>query len=219
MTELPAGEARVWTLRLDGAPDLAGLLSADERARAGRFLHEGARRQFVAARGGLRLILSRCTGVAPERVAFTYTGNGKPGVAGACFNVSHSHEVALVAVSRGLELGVDVEWVRERESWRDMARRFFTPAEAALCVDLRAFYHVWVRKEAFLKALGLGLSHGLERFAVSVPPDEPARVLHVDGDEAAGRRWTLAALGPAEGYVGALAAEGPVIVRGEQWAW
>jgi 4'-phosphopantetheinyl transferase len=96
-----------------------------------------------------------------------------------------------------------------------MAERFFTPAEAAALRSLpadrssEAFFHIWTRKEAFLKALGLGLSHGLERFAVAVPPDEPVRILHIDGDPAAGARWSLSELAPARGYVGALAIEAP----------
>ena len=72
----------------------------------------------------------------------------------------------------------------------------------------RAFFHVWTRKEAFLKATGLGLSHGLERFEVSVPPDEPCRLLHIDGDAEVAARWTLRQLGAGAGYVGALAVEG-----------
>ncbi len=217
--DLKAGEVHVWTFALADAPDLTALLSPDERTRAGRYLHADARRQFTAARGGLRLLLSRYLGTPPERITFTATGNGKPATAGVSFNVSHSHEVALIAVACGIELGVDVECVRPRESWPDMARRFFTPGEAARCVDLLSFYHTWVRKEAFLKALGLGLSHGLERFAVSVPPDDPARILYIDGDEAAARRWTLAELSPADGYVGALAAEGPLAISHRRWAW
>jgi 4'-phosphopantetheinyl transferase len=218
---LLVGEAHVWVLPLDEAPDLTGLLSPDERRRAERFVYEGPRRQYTAARGGLRLILGRYLGLAPERIEFTTTGNGKPALVGGevRFNVSHSGGLALVAVGRDVELGVDVEQVREREGHLDMARRFFTQREVARVNSLEAFYHVWVRKEAFLKALGLGLSHGLERFAVSVPPDDPARILHIDGDEAAGRRWSLVELRPAEGYVGALAAEGPMTVRVERWGW
>lgn len=218
---LPPGEAHVWAVPLEEAPDLTGLLSPDERRRAERYVHDAPRRQFTAARGALRLLLGRYTGAAPGSIAFTTTGNGKPVLAGGGphFNVSHSHGLALVALARDLELGVDVECVRERDSYPDLARRYFTPREVACVNSLEAFYHAWVRKEAFLKALGLGLSHGLERFAVSVPPDDPARVLHIDGDEAAGGRWSLLALAPAEGYVGALAAQGTLTARVEQWRW
>jgi 4'-phosphopantetheinyl transferase len=209
----------VWTLPLAAAPDLSHVLSPEECERAARFLHDAPRRQFVAARASLRLILSRYTGTPPESLTFTTTGNGKPVLPGGPhFNVSHSHEVALIAVAAA-ELGVDVEHVRERDTWPDMARRYFTPREVAGCVDLTSFYHIWTRKEAFLKALGLGLAHGLERFAVSVPPDDPARILHIDGDEAAARRWSLIALSPADGYVGAVAAEWPAVVRQMRWEW
>jgi 4'-phosphopantetheinyl transferase len=217
--DLQAGVAHVWTLPLAEAPDLTQLLSLEERERAERYVFDEPRKQFTATRGGLRLVLSRYLDVAPERIELTVRANGKPAVAGASFNVSHSHEVAVIAVARGVEVGVDVEQVRPRDSWREMAGRYFTPREAACCVDLLSFYHTWARKEAFLKALGLGLPHGLERFEVSVPPDDPPRLLHIDGDTQAARRWTLQALAPEEGYVGALAAEGPLAVTCHRWAW
>ena len=92
---MPPVEAAVWTLTLRDAPDLTHLLSDDERARASRFVHEAPRNQFIAARGGLRLVLAHHLGIAPKALAFTATGNGKPALAGHAlhFNVSHSHEV------------------------------------------------------------------------------------------------------------------------------
>ena len=216
---MPPLEAEVWTLALADAPDLSHLLSQDEKARAARFVHKTPRRQFVATRGGLRLVLSRHLGVEPQAIAFTTTGLGKPALAGQAvrFNVSHSHEAALIAVSSA-EVGVDVEHVCPRGTWADLARRYFTTEEADRIGDLEAFYAVWTRKEAFLKALGLGLAYGLERFAVSVPPGDP-RVLWIDGDPAAGARWSLAHLVPLPGYVGALAIEGPARVIERKWAW
>jgi 4'-phosphopantetheinyl transferase len=100
-----------------------------------------------------------------------------------------------------------------RPTLLDMADRFFAPAEAAriraLPVEHRqeAFFHVWTRKEAFIKATGQGLAFGLDRFEVAVPPDEPVRVRHVEGDDAAA--WSLLPLSPAAGYVAALAIRGP----------
>ncbi|MBY0229774.1 MAG: 4'-phosphopantetheinyl transferase superfamily protein [Gemmataceae bacterium] len=210
----------VWTLALNEAPDLSRVLSQDERERAARLRHDKDRRQFVAARGGLRLVLGRTLGVPPESLAFEVAGAGKPGLAGSPlrFNVSHSYDAALIALSDA-ELGVDVELMRPRDIWPDMARRYFTPYEAERIGGETEFYAVWTRKEAFLKALGLGLSHGLERFSVSVPPDDPARILHIDGDAAKGAEWTLAHLEPLPGYVGALAIEGPATVRLRKWEW
>jgi 4'-phosphopantetheinyl transferase len=128
-------------------------------------------------------------------------------------------------VSAGREVGVDVERVRAQPNHLDMATRYFTPNESQRLNALppaegeRAFFHVWTRKEAFLKAIGLGLTHGLERFEVAVPPDEPCRLLHIDGDAAAAARWTLRNLEPAAGYVGALAVEGTGYeVKMSSWA-
>lgn len=214
----PAGPARpvpgprdvhVWFVDLAEAGDLSSLLDEEERHRAGRYLHPAPREQFVAARGSLRRLLARYVGTAPQHIRFTTSGNGKPRLPGdeVRFNVSHSGGVALIAVARELELGVDIEGVRERETYPDLARRYFTPAEADAVRDLRTFYHVWTRKEAFLKALGLGLAHGLERFRVSVPPDDPARIVQIDGDEKKAARWTLQALEPTPEDVAALAVE------------
>ena len=152
----------------------------------------------------------------PSRVEFGTSDTGKPTLPGTrlSFNVSHTQGLALIAVSAGREIGVDVERVRSQPTHLDMATRYFTPGEARRLNALppseseRAFFHVWTRKEAFLKAIGLGLSHGLERFEVAVPPDEPCRLLHIDNDAHAAATWTLWNLEPASGYVGALAVEG-----------
>jgi 4'-phosphopantetheinyl transferase len=135
------------------------------------------------------------------------------GAAPLSFNVSHSFGVALIAVRTGGEVGVDVERVRPFENDLGLAERFFCAAESVALRALgegrrEAFFHVWTRKEAYLKAGGLGLSGGLERVEVSVPPDDPPRVLRIDGSEEAARRWSLRALLPLPGYVGALAMEG-----------
>ena len=215
---LSADEIHVWTVPLDVPPSelarLAEVLSDSERERAGRYLYAPAREQFTVTRARLRLLLGRYLDLDPRLVAFGSSNTGKPTLSGAAlsFNVSHTHGMALIALAVGREL--DVEHVRSQPTHLDMATRFFTPGEArclhALPAGLseRAFFHVWTRKEAFLKAIGLGLSHGLERFEVSVPPDEPCRLLHIDGDAAVAAGWTLMNLEPAAGYVGALAVEG-----------
>lgn len=212
-------DVHVWSVSLTRCQQetarLREILSEDERERAGRYLHQPTRQQFIAARAYLRLILGRYLGVEPSRVNFRQSNTGKPVLAGGGlhFNITHSHEMALVAVTRCGEIGVDVEHVRSVASHLDMAERYFTPGEVAALRRLppgareKAFYHIWTRKEAFLKAIGLGLSHGLERFEVSVPPDDPARILHIDGDLRAGSRWSMTCLEPMAGYVGAVAIE------------
>ena len=213
-------EIHIWTVPLVVDPAeldrLRGLLSAPERERAARYLHAPSREQFTVTRARLRLLLGRYLGTEPACVEFGTSNTGKPTLPGTglSFNVSHTQGLALIAVAAGREVGVDVERVRTQPTHLDMATRYFTPGESRRLNALppteseRAFFHVWTRKEAFLKAIGLGLSHGLERFEVAVPPDEPCRLLHIDGDADVAARWTLRNLDPAAGYVGALAVEG-----------
>jgi 4'-phosphopantetheinyl transferase len=217
---LAAGEVHVWCATLGRPPDeiaeLASLLSPDEQERAARYRVAQARDEFQVSRALLRVLLGRYLNRGPSRLEFRPGPQGKPALAGAAplsFNVSHSSGAALIAVRAGGEVGVDLEQVRPFENDLGLAERFFCAAESAALQALgddrrEAFFHVWTRKEAYLKAGGLGLSGGLERVEVSVPPDDPARVLRIDGSEDAARRWSLRALAPLPGYVGALALEG-----------
>jgi 4'-phosphopantetheinyl transferase len=219
---LADGEVHVWSASLRRPPEeveaLLRELSADEQARAARYLARTARAEFITTRARLRAILAGYLAVAPPDVAFSNGPAGKPLLARPerrlHFNVSHSHGLALFAFSAGAEVGVDVEALRPQQGHRDLARRFFSPAEAeALCAlpmghSELAFFNAWTRKEAFLKATGLGLGYGSERVEVTLLPGEPARLLRIDGQEGPAARWSLQALAPAEGYVGALAVAG-----------
>jgi 4'-phosphopantetheinyl transferase len=212
----------VWAAPLTAGPDrlesLLQMLTPDERQRAARFLPAAihARTEFVVARATLRQLLSRYINDHPSEHRFVIGNNGKPALAGRelFFNVSHTRGLAVYAFTRRGEVGIDVEQLRPRTTLLDMAARFFAPGEVAAIHALppehreEAFFHVWTRKEAFIKAVGQGLAFGLERFEVSVPPDDPARVRHVDGDAGAGAAWSLTALTPGPGYVGALAIQG-----------
>ena len=218
---LLADEIHVWSVPLAVGhrrlAELASVLADEERLRAGRYSHGPSREQFVVARAMLRVLLGRYLGIPHAALRLGAGPQGKPCLSGRelYFNVSHTHGLALYAFTRRGEVGIDVERIRSCPTHLDMATRFFTPREAAALRTVppgrseEAFFHVWTRKEAFLKALGLGLSHGLERFEVSVPPDEPSRVLHIDGDPRAAASWALHSLVPAPGYVGALASHGP----------
>jgi 4'-phosphopantetheinyl transferase len=196
----------------------ARTLPGDERRRAEHYRHPAARNQFVVGRGLLRTILGSYLGVPPERLVLGTGPQGKPALEGPCagplfFNVSHSHGLALFAVTALGELGVDVEQVRPRINHLDLAARFFAPQEAATLralpaeASVVAFYNAWTRKEAILKATGLGLSYGPERVEVALLPGDEARAVRVGDDDGAAARWSLRHLTPAEGYVGALALE------------
>lgn len=217
-------EVHVWRASLrPSAPVLARLeahLSPDERARAARFRFPRHRDAFIAGRGAQREILARYTGLAPADLAWRATEHGKLSLdgpvaaSGIRFNVSNSGGLALYAVALGRELGVDLEELRPMPDGMEIARRFFSAPEnevfAALPAEARdaAFFACWTRKEAYIKAVGEGLSMPLDRFDVAFAPGEPPRLLATRGDEAEASRWTLLELHPGPGYVGALAVEG-----------
>ena len=214
---LPAEQVQVWRATLPQTAEEAGpflpLLAAEERKRADRFLIPRPRAAFIGARGFLRLILGRYLDAAPAELRFCYRPQGKPALAdhpALCFNLSHSHGLALYAFSRERQVGVDVEYLRAEVGSERIARRFFAPleVEAINLLDppqrTAAFFTCWTRKEAYLKARGEGLGLGLHRFAVSL--GEPASLLHSDLGEEECRRWRLCSLRPQPGYVGALCA-------------
>ncbi len=228
----PAGRIDVFALPLDPAEErLAGLratLAADERERAARYHFDVHRRAFEACRGAVREILGCYLALAPAAVRFQYGPQGKPALlpddAPLVFSVSHSGELGLCAVARGGALGVDLERVRPLDDALAIAERFFSPAERAALRPLRppaletAFFAAWTRKEAFIKALGEGLSYPLADFDVTLLPEEPVRLLRVAGDEEAPARWRLTALDRAPGYAAALAAAEPIDAV-ECWSW
>jgi 4'-phosphopantetheinyl transferase len=209
----------VWQAVLDRDADslsrLEGTLSLEEKARADRFHFANDRKRFVAARGLLRELLGKYLHQPPSSLEFSYGKHGKPSLSGEnissglCFNLSHSAGVAAYAIARGRNLGVDVEHVRAEFGGENIARRYFSSREVSdlltLPMDARAegFFHCWTRKEAYLKATGMGLQIPLDSFAVSLLPDRPAEFL-----EGVEPRWRLAAYDPAEGYVAALAYDG-----------
>lgn len=170
MTEIASDEVHVWRASLDDLSipirEMTSWLSADERERASRFRVEIHRSRFAAARGLLRLLLARYRSTTPDAVQFAYGQHGKPSLAGDTtlhFNVSHTEGWAVYALAR-VEVGVDIQELRARTDYARIAARFFSPGEVAELQALppdraaRAFVACWTRKEAYLKARGLGLS-------------------------------------------------------------
>ena len=212
---------RCWLEQSDGPIEqLREVLSPEERVRADRPYQERGRRHAVVARGFLRRVLAGYLGVAPATLSFIYGEKGKPSFAwggehgDVHFNLSHSGDVAVLGVARGRELGADVERLRAIADHADIASRFFSPAENAELVarwsgdPIRGFFTCWTRKEAYIKATGLGLSQPLDGFDVTIAPGDPPRLLRVERDDAETERWTFATFEPAAGYLGAVAAEG-----------
>lgn len=193
----------------------AFVLSADEKARADRFRFDKDRTHFVVTRGVLRFFLGAYTHRLPKDVAFCYGPKGKPELAnkgtGVCFNVSHSHGMGMWAFAINRPVGVDVEYVERSVNIDAVGKRFFSDDEWRHLCDLpddqrrKSFFRCWTRKEAFVKAIGDGLSFSLKAFDVSV--GEMAQLKRIDG-EYDPQKWTLKAIEPTPEYVGAVAFEG-----------
>jgi 4'-phosphopantetheinyl transferase len=195
------------------------VLSADEHARAGRFRIAADRDRFVVARACLRYVLSSYGAGRPERIRFHYGWKGKPVLTAdrdLHFNLSHSKDLAIVALARGAEVGIDVERIRDVPSARAIARRFFSPAESAVLTRLpssdfkEAFWRCWTRKEAYVKACGDGLSLPLDSFDVSLEIRGWSLLVATRPDAGEAHRWQLLDVNVGPGYVAALAVGGRV---------
>jgi 4'-phosphopantetheinyl transferase len=219
---LGPGDVHVWRLSLDQplaiVERLCQLLSVDEQARAARFHFESDRQHFIVARGGLRTMLARYLEIDARKIQFSYAPHGKPELATSSsqaqslnFNLAHSGGFALYAFTQVGEIGVDLEHVRPDFTGDDIARRFFSSDEVARLTRLpanarhEAFFNCWTRKEAFIKAKGIGLSLPLDQFDVTLAPGEPAAILRTRWDENEASRWSLKAIDVGPGYVAAVA--------------
>jgi 4'-phosphopantetheinyl transferase len=232
--DLRESAVHVWCVSLD-APEaesdpLSAILSAEELRQAGRMRLEHVRRRFVARRAALRRILGRYLNAGPETIRFDRGAYGKPSLGPPWndsrirFSTTHSAGLALVAFALGADLGVDVEQIRPLDSYEDLCRRYFAPPEQESLrrlpepERLAAFFRGWARKEALMKAIGTGLSLGLDQVVVSLEAGPAPRVYSIQGSTAAAGRWRLDDLQPATGYVAALARPtGPCRVECFRW--
>jgi len=215
-----ADEIHVWQARLDvpqsEVSSLYETLTDDERDRASRFYFEKHRRRFIVGRGILRTILGRYLRVQPDTIRFNYNDKGKPSLVEPKlndfgFNISHSDELALYAFALGAPVGVDVEVIRPVSDMEAIAKRFFSALEYEMLQrvpaenQLEAFFNCWTRKEAYVKAEGLGFYIPLDSFAVSLAPSEPARFIQLKSSPDHAGAWSLHHLRPNHGAVGAVA--------------
>jgi len=173
--------------------------------------------RFVADHGSLRLLLSAYLETDPRKLSLVTNRYGKPRLESeSCrlrFNMSHSGELTMIAVCLDAEIGIDVEAVRPIPEWADIAVSQFSTGEnqsihaEAPAHRMEAFFRCWTRKEALIKAVGMGLSVPLDSFTVSTSLAQPPALLHCSWDTDAISRWSLMHLEPAPGYVGAVAVE------------
>lgn len=239
--ELVPGTVQVIRLNLDLPRErwvpLGEVLTAAEQARAARFRFDAPRRQFIICRAALRQLLGSHLHLPPQEIEFEYGPQGKPEIGSIHriatksgtpmqsisssmeskleFNVSHSGEIGLIALTRGSAIGIDVEEYNSSVEILRLAERYFSPAEAKTLFKLPAhqqqagFYRGWTCKEAYIKAKGSGLSLPLSSFSVEIDPDRPAALIHVDDlpDEPA--RWTIRTLEVDPHYGAAIMVERP----------
>jgi 4'-phosphopantetheinyl transferase len=209
---------------------LERLLSPEEVDRASRFRAAGRRDAFVVARGRLRQLLALATGCPAAGVVLALDRGGKPRLAhpagtGVRFNLSHSGELMLCAVTRDRDVGVDVERIDEAAAREAVAARVFAPPERRALRTLppsrrpAAFFAGWTRKEAVVKATGEGLARPLGSFVVSLDPED-ATMQACDAALGAPEGWLIAPVPVPEGYQAAVAVRdgrGAVAVRLTPW--
>ncbi len=221
--ERPADHAiHLWRTRLIGTEPqyeaARGVISATEKARADRLISPTLGRRSVFAFAFLRLVLARYLPVEPAAISFETGPFGKPFLPdGPGFNLSHSGDTALIAVgAQGSEIGVDIEEVNPKRATHDIAARFFAPEEIAELAGYAegddresAFFRIWTRKEAFIKAIGKGLAQPLDSFAVSADIHAPrltcSRIEHEPADA-----WSFGDITAFEGFEAAVCARGRI---------
>ena len=216
----------IWAFALEGSPALTeacrDVLSPAERQRADRFVFARDRSHHTIAHGVLRHLLGRYCGIAPGALRFQATASGKPSLlwpAGAAaaslqFNLTHSDARALLGVSDGRELGIDLERVRSNLQALDISRHYFFGAEreaienALSVMRDRTFFRYWVAKEAVLKAQGVGLGFPLDRFGIHFHPGGDTAQIETLDPAVLERDWTVRMLPCEADWAAAVAARG-----------
>ena len=207
---LQPNQVHIWRAQLKrNEKDFIGLLNSQEKLRASKFIAPQAKKNFIVARGILRQLLGKYLGVKPQDLLLHQNRYGKLYLDSSLqFNISHSQDLGLFAFTQHHAIGVDIEFIRTDFECVAIAQRFFSPTECSSLLALpadhqvAAFFHCWSRKEAFIKALGKGLFCELDSFSVEVSQKKFGRLqLHLNNNNS----WSLEALCPASGFVGAFA--------------
>lgn len=211
VSALAPGEIQVWCARVNEAAvaSAIGLLNENERARMERMRLGIARHEFVVGRAMLRILAGAATACGPREVTIGVSEHGKPRVEGVEFSVAHSHGLVALALCREAAVGVDVEWMAREIEALEIAQSTFAPGEvkrieqaAEGAERARAFFAVWTRKEAMVKAHGQGMTIPLESFEAPEGDTEQAVELSVKGET---RVFYVRGLDVGEGFAGALA--------------
>ncbi len=223
-TRLARDDVHVWQANLDEAKSLVTdgerMMSTDERARWQAFNRRDLQDRFALTRLFLRMTLASYVESKPLYIEFASRERGKPSIVGSTieFNLSHSAGISVLAITQEREVGIDVERLDPSLDELKIAERFFSHAEYEALTRLsadkrrRAFFSVWTRKEAFLKGVGLGIGGHLNRFIVSVSPDNPPVLERVEWAPYAVEHWTLVDLDVGCDCAAALAVAGKTAI-------
>ncbi len=209
------------TLPAEKREPLEALLSTEERDQCMRLVRGADRLRCAASRGSLRTVLAKYLGEDPRALSFTKATSGKRSLEGANpplqFNISNSGDLGLIAVTRRLRVGIDIERIKDVPNWEGVLNDFFSQEETTFVRShrgkgrTRAFFLLWTRREAAAKALGIGLFDCFARVVLPAPGHAPSgfSVRLPDPDSPAGptREWWLRDLLPAAGYAGAVCTE------------
>jgi 4'-phosphopantetheinyl transferase len=214
-------EIHVWVVDIRATESqcaaLRRWLDVRENERASHIPNLQTRRSFLVAHGVLRCLVARYVACEPGTIELATDAQGKPRLVfpvGMQFNMSHSAEWAAFAFSSNCTVGVDLEKVRALPGLPDIICRVLCAEEAEElmllpdCDRARGFFCCWTRKEAYSKAMGMGLLTGFDNFCVAADPDQPARMIHIGRDVAAAAGWAIDDLPMPPGYAGALAYPG-----------
>ena len=218
--ELSVNNVHIWSVSLKLLPSqieqLSTILSSDEIERANRFYFERDKNRFTIARGTLRKILSRYLNIEPKKLQFYYSDRGKPYLINTSilFNLSHSQDLALYAITQVNLIGIDLEYIRPMNDAESLAKRFFSPQEYNLISQLppqkqqERFFKLWTCKEAYLKATGDGLAGGLEKVEISLNQEKPVEFFSINGDIEEASHWYLHQFIPQPNYIAAVVVAG-----------
>jgi 4'-phosphopantetheinyl transferase len=223
ITQIQKGAIHIWRASLDlPSRDVRRLeekLSVDERIKAERFRFDWDKNRYIVSFGILKQILSLYIGVDPASVRISYGTRGKPRLKDAYgednihFNLSHSEGLAIYIFARDHEVGVDIERIRDIPEMDNIVDDFFSPREKISFKALsrskkrKAFFRLWTRKEAYIKAIGEGMYLPLDSFDISLIPRELASPLRLEGGPKIASRWLIQDLEPTPGFAGAFAIE------------
>jgi 4'-phosphopantetheinyl transferase len=213
-------QIHIWLIDINNylQPNFAAYLDDQEIERAQRFKFIKDRNCFIGSHAALRMLLGKYCSCDPCAITYEYTANNKPILTGnnlIKFNLSHSHSQAIIAVTKNHPVGIDIEYMQEKKILAELAKRFFSTQEYAEYKSLPAqqktlgFYNCWTRKEAFVKALGIGITCPLKSFSVNLTPEIHAKILSMHKNKGDISQWQLYGFIPAKQYCAAIAWCGP----------